>query len=543
MWSCCKLSVGGSKLAPDAPDSQYYIEQIYAPPSAKGDFSLTEVQKSDAKKSKTPTTAQQQQHSLPPSGANAASASGAAAGAGAAGTSGGKPPKTKVAKYRARFDPRVTARYDIKALIGKGSFSRVVRVENRSTKQPYAIKMIEKREGRAVFETELSVLRRARHENIIQLIEVFESQDRVYMVLELATGGELFDRIVAKGTFTERDATRVVQMALDGLKHLHALGITHRDLKPENLLYYHPGNDSKIMITDFGLSATRKPGEDGLMTTTCGTPEYIAPEILARKPYSCAVDLWAMGVISFILLSGTMPFDDENRTRLYRHIMKVDYSYSGEHWKDVSQLAKDFIDRLLTVDPSQRLTSSQALRHPWIRTNAATSSQKNLHRSISQNLLKRQSSRAQSNRSAKSTRSNKSNRSAVSLRSQHQRVLPEELDELVQRDPDFADYARNFPQTFFPLDTTQPGNYHHPHHQYPASASATAHPLHNHQHHPLQHQPQLETALNSSAADAAAATSASDAASVIAAVSAAAAPIAITSQLGNTFSGFGDGAS
>lgn len=516
MWSCCKLSVGGAKLAPDAPDSQYYIEHIYAPPSSKGDFSLSEVHPHDAKKSKSSTAAQHHQPPLPPN-ANASSGTpGAAASTSpvAASGGGGKPPKTKVAKYRARFDPRVTARYDIKALIGKGSFSRVVRVENRSTKQPYAIKMIEKREGRAVFETELSVLRRVRHTNIIQLIEVFESQDRVYMVMELATGGELFDRIVAKGTFTERDATRVVQMALDGLKYLHALGITHRDLKPENLLYYHPGNDSKIMITDFGLSATRKPGEDGLMTTTCGTPEYIAPEILARKPYSCAVDLWAMGVISFILLSGTMPFDDENRTRLYRHIMKVDYSYSGEHWKDVSQLAKDFIDRLLTVDPSQRLTSSQALRHPWIVTNAATSSQKNLHRSISQNLLKRQSSRAQSNRSAKSTRSNKSNRSAVSLRSQHQRVLPEELDELVQRDPDFADYARNFPQIIFPLDTTQPapGNYpHNPHH------------LHQH------HQP----SLNSPAA----ASSTTNAVSITVATSAAAAPIAITSQLGNAFTG------
>ena len=342
MWSCCKLSVGGAKLAPDAPDNnQYYIEHVYAPPSSKTDSSSDHGPPPDGKKSKTIVAT----HHPPPvavvhgtaPGVAAANPSGAVpgppGGTGSSPTPGnavGKQPKTKVAKYRARFDPRVTARYDIKALIGKGSFSRVVRVENRSTKQPYAIKMIEKREGRAVFETELSVLRRVRHTNIIQLIEVFESQDRVYMVMELATGGELFDRIVAKGTFTERDATRVVHMALDGLKYLHALGITHRDLKPENLLYYHPGNDSKIMITDFGLSATRKPGEDGLMTTTCGTPEYIAPEILARKPYSCAVDLWAMGVISFILLSGTMPFDDENRTRLYRHIMKVDYSYSGE---------------------------------------------------------------------------------------------------------------------------------------------------------------------------------------------------------------------
>lgn len=242
------------------------------------------------------------------------------------------PQRKKVAKYRAKFDPRVTAKYDIKALIGRGSFSRVVRVEHKSTRQPYAIKMIETRyrEGREVCESELCVLRRVRHTNIIQLMEVFETAERVYMVMELATGGELFDRIIARGSFTERDATRVLQMVLDGVKYLHTLGITHRDLKPENLLYYHPGADSKIIITDFGLASSRKKGDECLMKTTCGTPEYIAPEILVRKPYTNAVDMWALGVISYILLSGTMPFEDDNRMRLYRQILKGKYSFSGE---------------------------------------------------------------------------------------------------------------------------------------------------------------------------------------------------------------------
>uniref|UniRef100_A0A2J8VV49 Protein serine kinase H1 n=2 Tax=Pongo TaxID=9599 RepID=A0A2J8VV49_PONAB len=278
------------------------------------------------------------------------------------------PRRARVAKYRAKFDPRVTAKYDIKALIGRGSFSRVVRVEHRATRQPYAIKMIETkyREGREVCESELRVLRRVRHANIIQLVEVFETQERVYMVMELATGGELFDRIIAKGSFTERDATRVLQMVLDGVRYLHALGITHRDLKPENLLYYHPGTDSKIIITDFGLASARKKGDDCLMKTTCGTPEYIAPEVLVRKPYTNSVDMWALGVIAYILLSGTMPFEDDNRTRLYRQILRGKYSYSGEPWPSVSNLAKDFIDRLLTVDPGARMTALQALRHPWV---------------------------------------------------------------------------------------------------------------------------------------------------------------------------------
>ncbi|XP_061207305.1 serine/threonine-protein kinase H1-like isoform X2 [Neopsephotus bourkii] len=247
-----------------------------------------------------------------------------------------EPCKNKVAKYCAKFDTRVTAKYDIKALIGRGSFSHVVRVEHRATKQPYAIKVIETKywEGREVCESELSVLRRVRHTNVIQLTEVFETQECVYMVMELGTGGELFDRVIAKGSFTERDATRVLQMVLDGVKYLHMLGITHRDLKPENLLYYHPGTDSKIMITDFGLASAQKKGDDCLMKNTCGTLEYIAAEILVRKPYTNSVDMWALGVISYILLSGTMPFEDDNRTHLYWQILKGKYSYSGELWKN-----------------------------------------------------------------------------------------------------------------------------------------------------------------------------------------------------------------
>lgn len=192
--------------------------------------------------------------------------------------------------------------------------------------------MIETRakEGKEVCASELNILRRVSHHNIIQLIEVFEAQDKVYMVMELATGGELFDRIIAKGSFTERDAAKVLHMVLDGIKYLHGLGITHRDLKPENLLYYHPGADSKILVTDFGLANSGNKSGDWSMRTICGTPEYIAPEILLRKPYSNAVDIWALGVIAYILLSGSMPFEDENRTRLYRMILKGKYSYAAD---------------------------------------------------------------------------------------------------------------------------------------------------------------------------------------------------------------------
>lgn len=254
--------------------------------------------------------------------------------------------------YNESSFPFCLVRYDIKALIGRGSFSRVVRVEHRATHQPFAIKMmeVEAPEGRGVCASELAVLQRVSHTNVIQLIEVFQFPQRVYMVLELATGGELLDRVISRGHFTERDATQALQMVLAGVGYLHNLGIIHRDLKPENLLYYHPGADSRLLVTDFGLATFGSAGmgceipntdkSDGgdytgadrswSLRTICGTPEYMAPEVLLRRPYSSAVDMWALGVIAYIVLSGSMPFEDDSRTRLYRSIVRGKYSFHGD---------------------------------------------------------------------------------------------------------------------------------------------------------------------------------------------------------------------
>lgn len=234
-------------------------------------------------------------------------------------------------------------RYDIKALIGRGSFSRVVRVEHRATRQPFAIKMMEvlSPEAREVCASELAVLQRASHSNVIQMIEVFQFPQRVYMVLELATGGELLDRVISRGHFTERDATRALWMVLEGVGYLHNLGITHRDLKPENLLYYHPGADSRLLITDFGLAAfggaaagmgpqDKETDNTWPLRTTCGTPEYMAPEVLLRNTYSSPVDMWALGVITYVVLSGSLPFEDDSRTRLYRSIIRGKYRFHGD---------------------------------------------------------------------------------------------------------------------------------------------------------------------------------------------------------------------
>ncbi|XP_013780769.1 serine/threonine-protein kinase H1 homolog [Limulus polyphemus] len=329
------------------------------------------------------------------------------------------------------YDPRITARYNIKAVIGKGTFSRVVRVEHRITKQPYAIKMIEAPGGREVFEAELSVLRRVNHPNVIRLIEVFESNEKIYMVMELATGGNLLDRIEAHGYFMESEAAQVLQMMLNGVSYLHSLGITHRDLKPDNLLYYHPGNDSRIMITDFGFASTRKPNGDMYMHTVCGTPQYIAPEIVARRPYTCAVDMWAVGVISFILLSGTFPFDATQDSMILKLVLKGAYTMSSEVWEEVSNEAKNFVRSLLRCDPRQRLTAVQALKHPWILEGPGSPSSD------------RRRSATLSTQGLRYTASQKSGSgwSVQSLRSGHRRVGVHHLEEL-QADPEVAGMIR-----------------------------------------------------------------------------------------------------
>uniref|UniRef100_T1IJ09 Protein kinase domain-containing protein n=1 Tax=Strigamia maritima TaxID=126957 RepID=T1IJ09_STRMM len=275
------------------------------------------------------------------------------------------PLRRNITIQKVKYNPKITEKYDVKSLIGKGAYSYVVRVQHRMTRQYCAMKIIKNKKGFELLERELCILTRVKHPNIIQLNEILESNGSIAMVMELATGGDLFDRIVSRGNFTEKDAIRVLYMVLDGIQYLHSLGITHRDLKPDNLLYQRPGNDSKILITDFGLASTRKSG-DTFMSTACGTPEYIAPEIILRKPYTNLVDMWAIGVIAFIMLSGKFPFEDDSHARLYTRILRAKYSYRGQSWSEVSNSARDFINRLLTVEPTLRMTATEALMHSWL---------------------------------------------------------------------------------------------------------------------------------------------------------------------------------
>ncbi|XDV35428.1 hypothetical protein PO909_005378, partial [Leuciscus waleckii] len=269
----------------------------------------------------------------------------------------------------------------------RGAFSEVFLAEEKKTQRLVAIKCIPKKalEGKEnSIENEIAVLHRIKHENIVSLEDIFESQSHLYLVMQLVSGGELFDRIVEKGFYTERDASKLIRQILDAVKYLHDMGIVHRDLKPENLLYYSIEEDSNIMISDFGLSKIEDSGS--VMSTACGTPGYVAPEVLAQKPYSKAVDCWSIGVISYILLCGYPPFYDENDAKLFEQILKAEYEFDSPYWDDISDSAKDFIGHLMEKDSSQRYTCDQALQHPWISGDTALD--RNIHESVSAQIKK-----------------------------------------------------------------------------------------------------------------------------------------------------------
>ncbi|XP_015254728.1 PREDICTED: calcium/calmodulin-dependent protein kinase type 1D-like [Cyprinodon variegatus] len=259
--------------------------------------------------------------------------------------------------------------FDFKGKMGSGSFSEVYMVREKKSGQLYALKCLKKKHlANSNLENEINVLRRIKHENVVRLEDFYESRTHYYLVMQLVSGGELFDRILDKGVYTEKDASKVIKQVLEAVGYLHENGIVHRDLKPENLLYDNMDENSKIMVSDFGLS---KALEHGVMSTACGTPGYVAPEVLAQKPYSKAVDCWSIGVITYILLSGYPPFFEENETQLFSKIMRADYAFHSPFWDDISESAKDFIRNLMEKNPTTRFTTEQALRHPWIAEHTA----------------------------------------------------------------------------------------------------------------------------------------------------------------------------
>jgi len=252
--------------------------------------------------------------------------------------------------------------------LGKGAFSVVREGKDKKSGQSFAIKIITKSqlsaEDEAALKDEIEILKDMKHPNIIRLYGVFDETAYYYLVTERMRGGELFDRVVSKAYYNEKEARDVCKILFDAIGYCHKKNVAHRDLKPENLLLMSEINDSDIKIADFGF-AKRAP-TSACLTTQCGTPGYVAPEILEGARYGTKCDMWSLGVIVYILLGGYPPFIEDNQRELFRKIKRGSYEFHAEYWGGVSSEAKELIQQLLTVNPNQRISAEEALKSKWM---------------------------------------------------------------------------------------------------------------------------------------------------------------------------------
>ncbi|XP_036147389.1 calcium/calmodulin-dependent protein kinase type II alpha chain isoform X2 [Monomorium pharaonis] len=264
---------------------------------------------------------------------------------------------------------RFSDNYDLKEELGKGAFSVVRRCVQKSTGHEFAAKIINtKKLSNRDFqklEREARICRKLQHPNIVRLHDSIQEENFHYLVFDLVTGGELFEDIVAREFYSEADASHCIQQILESVHHCHHNGVVHRDLKPENLLLASKAKGAAVKLADFGL-AIEVQGEAQAWYGFAGTPGYLSPEVLKKEPYGKPVDIWACGVILYILLVGYPPFWDEDQHRLYGQIKAGSYDYPSPEWDTVTPEAKNLINQMLTVNPGKRITALEALKHPWI---------------------------------------------------------------------------------------------------------------------------------------------------------------------------------
>lgn len=256
-------------------------------------------------------------------------------------------------------------RYELGRTLGEGNFGKVKFAQNLDSGLPFAVKILEK--SRIIhlnitdqIKREIATLKLLKHPNVVRLHEVLASKSKIYMVLEYVTGGELFDKIASKGRLQEAEGRKLFQRLIDGVSYCHNKGVFHRDLKLENILLDSKGN---IKISDFGLSALPQHfRDDGLLHTTCGSPNYVAPEVLANRGYDGATsDIWSCGVILYVILTGYLPFDDRNLAVLYQKIFKGDVKLP----KWLSPGAQNLLKKILDPNPVKRITMAGIKADEW----------------------------------------------------------------------------------------------------------------------------------------------------------------------------------
>ncbi|KAJ5899248.1 hypothetical protein N7495_003992 [Penicillium taxi] len=263
--------------------------------------------------------------------------------------------------------------YKFGRTLGAGTYGIVREAETNDNKK-VAVKIILKKNVRGnedMVYDELKMLQKLQHPHIVSFVDWFESKDKFYIVTQLATGGELFDRICDYGKFTEKDASQTIRQVLDAVDYLHKRNIVHRDLKPENLLYLTRAPDSELVLADFGIAKMLdSPSE--VLTSMAGSFGYAAPEVMLKQGHGKAVDMWSLGVITYTLLCGYSPFRAENLNDLIEECRAGRVIFHERYWHGVSQDAKEFILSLLQCDPSKRATSEEALKHIWLTGESAS---------------------------------------------------------------------------------------------------------------------------------------------------------------------------
>uniref|UniRef100_A0A4W5P2R4 calcium/calmodulin-dependent protein kinase n=1 Tax=Hucho hucho TaxID=62062 RepID=A0A4W5P2R4_9TELE len=264
---------------------------------------------------------------------------------------------------------RFTDEYQLYEELGKGAFSVVRRCIKKSNGQEFAAKIINTKKLSArdhqKLEREARICRLLKHPNIVRLHESISEEGFHYLVFDLVTGGELFEDIVAREYYSEADASQCINQILESVHHMHQHDIVHRDLKPENLLLASKLKGAAVKLADFGL-AIEVQGDEQAWFGFAGTPGYLSPEVLRKDPYGKPVDIWACGVVLYILLVGYPPFWDEDQHKLYQQIKAGAYDFPSPEWDTVTPEAKNLINQMLTINPTKRITADQALKHPWV---------------------------------------------------------------------------------------------------------------------------------------------------------------------------------